>query len=356
MKELYHISHMYGLQHDYLNCLVINDNQIFLKIHSIKKTMKNPEYVYTLGIEEDNSYCVEGLICENCFLLGTNDDLEDITKTWNTCAQISKWAGGIGLHISNIRSKNSIIKGTGGKSNGIIPFLKVFNEISRWIDQGGKRPGSIAIYLEPHHSDIFQFLDLKKNFGSETDRARDLFYALWISDLFMKKIENDEEWYLFSPDECPELNETYGNQYEELYFKYVNEGKYRHKINARKLWISIIETQIETGMPNILYKDTINSTNNQKNLGTIKPSNLCAEICEFSSSTETAVCNLGSIALPKFVNADKTGMDYDKLREYTKILSRNLDSKISLFLSFLNSFSSKINFVQGPLFEIIVAV
>jgi ribonucleotide reductase alpha subunit len=300
-EHIYYISHAYGINNNTYNYLIINDNQVFLKINSIKKTNNKSEYVYTLGIEDDNSYSVEGLICENCFLLGTNDDLEDITKTWNTCSLISKWAGGIGLHISNIRSKNSIIKGTGGKSNGIIPFLKVFNEISRWIDQGGKRPGSIAIYLEPHHADIINFLDLKKNFGSETDRARDLFYALWISDLFMNKVEKDEDWYLFSPDDCINLNETFGNKYEELYLKYVNEGKYKQKINARKLWISIIEAQIETGMPYILYKDTINYTNNQKNLGTIKSSNLCAEIVQYSDFNEVAVCNLASIAINKFI-------------------------------------------------------
>ena len=253
----------------------------------------------------------------SCFLLGTNDDLNDIGDTWNTCAQISKYSGGIGLHITNIRGKNSAIKGTGGYSNGVVPFLKVFNEISRWIDQGGKRPGSIAIYLEPHHPDILEFLDLKKNFGSETDRARDLFYALWISDLFMKSVENDQDWYLLSSDECPNLNETFGNEYEELYWKYVNEGKYRKKINARKLWIHIIESQIETGMPYILYKDTINNNNNQKNLGTIKSSNLCAEIVQYSDHNEVAVCNLASIAVNKCINK----FDYSTLNNiviYTK--------------------------------------
>jgi ribonucleoside-diphosphate reductase subunit M1 len=253
----------------------------------------------------------------SCFLLGTNDDLNDIGDTWNTCAQISKYSGGIGLHITNIRGKNSAIKGTGGYSNGVVPFLKVFNEISRWIDQGGKRPGSIAIYLEPHHPDILEFLDLKKNFGSETDRARDLFYALWISDLFMKSVENDQDWYLLSSDECPNLNETFGNEYEELYWKYVNEGKYRKKINARKLWIHIIESQIETGMPYILYKDTINNNNNQKNLGTIKSSNLCAEIVQYSDHNEVAVCNLASIAINKCINK----FDYSSLNNiviYTK--------------------------------------
>jgi len=237
----------------------------------------------------------------SCFLLGTNDDLTDIANTWNSCAQISRSSGGIGLHVSNIRSKNSKIRGTGGTSNGLVPFLKVFNELSRWIDQGGKRPGSIAIYLEPHHPDIFEFLDLKKNFGSETERARDLFYALWISDLFMNCVENDSDWYLLSSDDCPNLNETFGDDYEKLYWSYVNDNKFRKKISARKLWIHIIESQIETGMPYILFKDTINKNNNQKNLGTIKSSNLCAEIVQYSDHNNIAVCNLASIAVNKFI-------------------------------------------------------
>ena len=238
----------------------------------------------------------------SCFLLGTNDDLSSITTTINSCCQISKWAGGIGLHVSNIRAKNSIIKGTGGLSNGLVPFLKVFNELARWIDQGGKRPGSIAIYLEPHHPDILDFLDLRKNFGSDTDRTRDLFLALWISDLFMMKVENDEDWYLLSPDECPNLNEVFGDEYNKLYDKYVSENKYRSIVKARKIWMSIIDSQIETGMPYILYKDTINKKNNQKNLGTIKSSNLCAEIVQYSDHTEYSVCNLGSISLKKYIN------------------------------------------------------
>lgn len=237
----------------------------------------------------------------SCFLLGTSDDLSSITTTWDSCAQISKWSGGIGLHVSNIRGKNSLIKGTGGKSNGLVPFLKVFNDIARWIDQGGKRPGSIAIYLEPHHPDIFEFLDLRKNFGSETERARDLFLALWVSDLFMKQVESGGDWYLLSADECPGLNDVYGDEYEALYWNYVHSGKFRTKIEARKLWHAIMESQIETGMPYISYKDAVNRKCNQKNLGTIKSSNLCNEITEFSNDKEYAVCNLASIALKPFV-------------------------------------------------------
>jgi ribonucleoside-diphosphate reductase alpha subunit len=241
----------------------------------------------------------------SCFLLGTSDDLSDITTTWNSCAQISKWSGGIGLHVSNIRGKNSLIKGTNGKSNGLVPFLRVFNDIARWIDQGGRRPGSIAIYLEPHHPDIFEFLDLRKNFGAETERARDLFLALWISDLFMKQVESDGEWYLLSADDCPNLNEVYGDEYDKLYWEYVNQNKFRSKIKARKLWSHILESQIETGMPYIAYKDAINQKCNQKNLGTIKSSNLCCEITEFSNHEEYAVCNLASIALKPFINSWK---------------------------------------------------
>ncbi len=237
----------------------------------------------------------------SCFLLGTSDDLSSITTTWNSCAQISKWSGGIGLHVSNIRGKNSLIKGTGGKSNGLVPFLKVFNDIARWIDQGGKRPGSIAIYLEPHHPDIFEFLDLRKNFGSETDRARDLFLALWVSDLFMKQVESGGDWYLLSADECPGLTDVHGDEYESLYWSYVHAGKYRSKVEARKLFHAIMEAQIETGMPYICFKDAINAKCNQKNLGTIKSSNLCAEVTEYSDDKEYAVCNLGSIALKPFV-------------------------------------------------------
>lgn len=237
----------------------------------------------------------------SCFLLGLEDSLTDITKTWDSCAQISKGAGGIGIHINNIRSKHSKIASTGGLSNGIVPFLQIFNYIARWIDQGGRRPGSIAIYIEPYHSDIFDFLDLRKNFGADTERARDLFQSLWIPDLFMKLIQNDEDWYLMSADECPGLSDVYGEEFEKLYWKYVDEKKYRKIVKARKLWMTILETQIETGMPYIGFKDHINKKCNQKNLGTIKSSNLCHEITEFSNSNEYAVCNLASLGLKTFV-------------------------------------------------------
>ena len=248
----------------------------------------------------------------SCFLLGTNDDLTDIATTWNSCAQISKWAGGIGLHVSNIRGKDSLIKGTGGRSNGLVPFLRVFNDIARWIDQGGKRPGSIAIYLEPHHPDIFEFLELRKNFGSETERARDLFLALWVSDLFMKQVEVDGDWYLLSPDNCPGLTDAFGSNYEILYWQYVNEGKFKSKVKARKLWLAILDSQIETGMPYISYKDAVNKKSNQKNIGTIKSSNLCNEIVQYSDHKEYAVCNLASIALKSFI----IPFDFEMTREW----------------------------------------
>lgn len=237
----------------------------------------------------------------SCFLLGTSDDLSSIAHTWDSCAQISKWSGGIGLHVSNIRGKDSRIHGTNGQSSGLVPFLKVFNDIARWIDQGGKRPGSIAIYLEPHHPDILSFLELRKNFGTESERARDLFQALWISDAFMKQVEVDGDWYLLSSDECPGLTDTYGEAFDTLYWSYVHANKYRTKLSARKVWLAILEAQIETGMPYVLYKDAINKKSNQQNIGIIRSSNLCAEIIQYSDDKEYAVCNLASIALKPFV-------------------------------------------------------
>ena len=233
----------------------------------------------------------------SCFLLNTNDDLEGITKTWNQVSMISKWAGGIGLHISNIRAKGSIIRSTNGESCGIVPMLQVYNNIARYINQGGKRKGSFAIYLEPHHADIFEFLELRKNTGSETERTRDLFTALWVSDIFMEMVEQDKDWYLMCPDECPNLNEVYGDAYKNLYTKYIVEGKYRKKVSARKLMEKIMESQLETGTPYILYKDHINKKSNQKNIGIVKSSNLCAEIVQVSNNEEHAVCNLASICL-----------------------------------------------------------
>lgn len=237
----------------------------------------------------------------SCFLLGTEDTIEGIFKTISNSGFISKWAGGIGIHVSNIRARDSIIRGTNGPSSGIIPMLKVYNEVGRYINQGGKRNGSIAIYLEMHHADILEFLDLRKNNGLETERARDLFLALWVSDLFMNKVENDDNWYLMCPDECPGLTDVYGDDYVRLYNKYVDENKYRKKVKARDIWNKILESQIETGVPYIAYKDNVNEKTNQKNVGVIKSSNLCIEIMEYSDENEYAVCNLASIAVNKFV-------------------------------------------------------
>ncbi len=239
----------------------------------------------------------------SCFLLTMNDDsIQGIYKTLSDCAQISKHAGGIGLSIHDIRGTDSYIAGTNGHSNGLVPMLRVFNDTARYVDQGGgKRNGSFAIYLEPWHTDIIEFLELKKNHGNELDRARDLFYALWISDLFMKRVKEDKYWSLFCPNECKGLSDVWGEEFEGLYCKYENENKYRKQIKARELWASILTSQIETGNPYLLYKDSCNRKSNQQNLGTIKSSNLCTEIVEYTSPKETAVCNLASISLKKFV-------------------------------------------------------
>ncbi len=239
----------------------------------------------------------------SCFLTAMeSDSVDGIYNTLKECANISKWAGGIGIHIHNIRAKGSHIRGTNGTSNGIVPMLSVFNKTARYIDQGGgRRNGSFAIYIEPHHADIEDYLDLKKNHGDEELRARDLFYALWISNLFMERVKNNAKWSLFCPDSAPGLSEVYDEDYKVLYEKYEVEKKYVKQINARDLWIQILDSQMETGTPYMLYKDSINKKSNQKNLGTIKSSNLCCEITEYSDENETAVCNLASIALSKFI-------------------------------------------------------
>jgi ribonucleoside-diphosphate reductase subunit M1 len=250
----------------------------------------------------------------SCFLLSMKEDsVKGIYDTLKDCALISKYSGGIGLHIHNIRSNGSFIKGTNGYSNGIVPMLKVFNDTARYIDQGGgKRNGSFAIYLEPWHADIEDFLELKKNHGNEHDRARDLFYGLWIPDLFMKRVKENGKWSLMCPHECPSLSDCYGDEFEELYMKYESEGKFRKQINAQDLWFAILTSQIETGTPYLLYKDACNKKSNQNNLGTIKSSNLCTEIIEYSNDEETAVCNLASISLPScIVEKDYSKMEVD---------------------------------------------
>jgi ribonucleoside-diphosphate reductase alpha subunit len=266
----------------------------------------------------------------SCFLLQMKEDsIEGIYDTLKQCARISQSAGGIGLSIHDIRAKGSYIKGTNGTSNGIVPMLRVFNDTARYVDQGGgKRKGSFAIYVEPWHADIIDFLDLKKNHGKEEQRARDLFYAMWVPDLFMKRVEENGDWTLMCPNECPGLSDAYGDAFDKLYTKYEAEGRGRKTIKAQDVWFKILESQIETGTPYMVYKDAANLKSNQKNLGTIKSSNLCTEILEYTAPDEVAVCNLGSIALPKFVNQEKKTFDHDKLFEMAYHLTVNLNRVI----------------------------
>ncbi len=266
----------------------------------------------------------------SCFLLSmTDDSIDGIYETLKRCALISQSAGGVGLSIHNIRAKGSYISGTNGVSNGILPMLRVYNDTARYVDQGGgKRKGAFAIYLEPWHADIFDFLDLKKNHGKEENRARDLFYALWTPDLFMRRVKESKNWSLFCPNEAPGLSDCYGEEFEKLYTKYENENKARKTLPARELWFKILESQIETGTPYMLYKDSANHKSNQKNLGTIKSSNLCTEIIQYTSKDEVAVCNLASIALPKFCN--KNQFDYKRLFEVTQTITENLNKIIDL--------------------------
>ena len=269
----------------------------------------------------------------SCFLLQMQEDsIDGIYNTLKQTAKISQSAGGIGLSIHNVRSTGSYIRGTNGTSNGIVPMLRVYNDTARYVDQGGgKRKGSFAIYIEPWHSDIFEFLDLKKNHGKEEMRARDLFYAMWIPDLFMKRVQEDEDWTLMCPNECPHLFDTYGEEFEKLYEGYEKVGKGRKTIKARELWEKILESQIETGTPYMLYKDHVNRKSNHKNLGTIRSSNLCTEIMEYTAKDEVAVCNLASIALPMFIAENEKGekfFNHKKLYDVTKKVIRNLDTVI----------------------------
>jgi len=266
----------------------------------------------------------------SCFLLTMKgDSIDGIYDTLKQCAQISQSAGGIGLSIHNVRATGSYIRGTNGTSNGIVPMLRVFNDTARYVDQGGgKRKGSFAIYLEPWHADIFEFLELKKNHGKEELRARDLFYALWVCDLFMKRVEEEGDWSLFCPNEAPGMADCYGAEFEELYQRYEREGKARKVVKARELWTAILESQIETGTPYMLYKDACNEKSNQKNLGTIQSSNLCTEIVEYTDKDEVAVCNLASISLPRFVIDGK--FDHQKLFDITYVITKNLNKIIDV--------------------------
>ena len=271
----------------------------------------------------------------SCFLLTMKDDsIDGIYDTLKNCALISQSAGGIGLSVSNVRATGSYIKGTNGNSNGLVPMLKVFNDTARYVDQGGgKRKGAFAIYLEPWHADIFEFLDLKKNHGKEEMRARDLFYAMWTPDLFMKRVEENGDWTLMCPHECPGLDTTWGPEFEKLYAKYEKEGRGRRTIKAQELWFAILESQTETGTPYMLFKDAANGKSNQQNLGTIKSSNLCTEIIEYTDKDEIAVCNLASLALPRYLVTDAKGnvsFDHDKLYEVTYQATLNLNKVIDV--------------------------
>ena len=267
----------------------------------------------------------------SCFLIGTEDSITGIYKTITDCARISKLGGGIGVHISNVRSKGSIIRGTNGTSDGIIPMLKVYNSTAVYVNQSSRRKGSFAVYIEPWHADILEFLDLKKNQGHDDVRARDLFYAMWMPDLFMKQVEIDGDWYLMCPDECQGLSDCYGEEFEELYWQYVSENRFRRKVKAQDVWKKILDSQIETGVPYIGYKDAVNKKCNQKNLGTIKSSNLCIEISLFSDDKNYAVCNLASIALPKYVEFDDNNQPYfnfEKLHTVAKYIVHPMNKVI----------------------------
>jgi len=265
----------------------------------------------------------------SCFLIANKEDsINGIYGTLTECAQISKWAGGIGMHIHDIRANKSRIRGTNGQSDGIIPMLRVFNATARYVNQAGRRKGSIAVYLEPWHADIMEFLELRLNQGDEEARCRDLFSALWIPDLFMKRVEQNGQWSLFCPDKAPGLSDAVGEEFEALYTKYEEEGRANSTVPATEVWKAILKSQTETGTPYMLYKDACNKKSNQKNLGTIKSSNLCTEILEYTDKDETAVCNLASVALPKYVDVESKTFDYDKLHEVTKTVTKNLNRVI----------------------------
>jgi ribonucleoside-diphosphate reductase alpha subunit len=265
----------------------------------------------------------------SCFLIANKEDsINGIYGTLTECAQISKWAGGIGMHIHDIRANKSRIRGTNGQSDGIIPMLRVFNATARYVNQAGRRKGSIAVYIEPWHADIMEFLELRLNQGDEEARCRDLFSALWIPDLFMKRVEQGGQWSLFCPDKAPGLSDAVGEEFEALYTKYEEEGRANTTVPAAEVWKAILKSQTETGTPYMLYKDACNQKSNQKNLGTIKSSNLCTEILEYTDKDETAVCNLASIALPKYVDVENKTFDYEKLHEVTKTVTKNLNRVI----------------------------
>ena len=310
--------------------------RVALGIH--KKDMKRVMETYTLMSQKYFIHATPTLFnagtrrpqLSSCYLVAMEEDnIDGIFNTLKECAQISKWAGGIGLHVHNIRATGSYIRGTNGLSNGLTPMLQVYNSTARFVDQGGKRNGSFAIYLEPWHGDIIEWLDLKKNHGDEAMRARDLFYGLWVPDAFMEAVKNNLDWYLMCPDVCKGLADCYGEGFKLKYNQYIQEGKYLTKMKARDLWFKILDSQMETGTPYLCYKDAANAKSNQQNLGVIKSSNLCTEIIEYSDKNQTAVCNLASIGLPMFVNENKE-FDYEKLHEVTKVVTYNLNKVIDI--------------------------
>jgi ribonucleoside-diphosphate reductase alpha subunit len=306
------------------------DGKIFLRINAKTRVKDNlPEFVYTLGVKDDHSYTVQGVIAENCFLIANKEDsIDGIYDTVKECARISKWAGGIGLHIHDVRANKSHIRGTNGTSDGIIPMLRVYNSTARYVNQAGRRKGSIAVYLEPWHADILDFLEIRLNQGDEEARCRDLFSAMWIPDLFMKRVESGGNWSLFCPDQAKGLSDVYGKEFEDLYEKYEAEGLARKVVPASEVWKAIIKSQSETGTPYMLYKDACNEKSNHKHVGTIKSSNLCTEIIEYTDKDETAVCNLASIALPKYVDVEKKEFNHEELHRVTKMVTRNLNKVI----------------------------
>ena len=300
----------------------------FYRLLSKELSKSTDQVVYTLGVEDDHSYTVEGIVAKNCFLVAMQgDSLEGIFDTLKDCALISKYAGGIGMHIHNIRARNAPIRGTNGRSDGIIPMLRVYNNAARYVNQGGKRNGSIAVFLEPWHADVMDFLELRKNHGAEEERARDLFYAMWVPDLFMERVKANGTWSLMCPDASKGLADVYGTEFEALYTKYEAEGQYIKQIPAQELWFKICESQIETGVPYIGFKDHVNRKTNQQNVGIIKSSNLCMEICQVSTPEETAVCNLASLCLKTFVTTDGV-FDFASLHDTTKVLVKNLNKII----------------------------
>ena len=306
------------------------DGKIFLRINAKTRVKDNlPEFVYTLGVKDDHSYTVQGVIAENCFLIANKEDsIDGIYDTVKECARISKWAGGIGLHIHDVRANKSHIRGTNGTSDGIIPMLRVYNSTARYVNQAGRRKGSIAVYLEPWHADILDFLEIRLNQGDEEARCRDLFSAMWIPDLFMKRVESGGNWSLFCPDQAKGLSDVYGKEFEDLYEKYEAEGLARKVVPASEVWKAIIKSQSETGTPYMLYKDACNEKSNHKHIGTIKSSNLCTEILEYTDKDETAVCNLASIALPKYVDVEKKEFNHEELHRVTKMVTRNLNKVV----------------------------